>query len=72
MPFSYLNRKHIYIYIPISFIFVPRHLEHNVISYYEFDSDTSLLLQFIPLEDDKYEDFITRDIHTDESASFQE
>ena len=58
--------------MPILFIFVPRHLEHNVISYYEVESNSNLLLQFVPLEEDNYEDFITRDINTDESNSFQE
>ena len=53
-------------------MFIPRHLEHNVISYYELNHDSDLLLQFVPLEEIDRENFLSRDIIADEHSRFQD
>lgn len=53
-------------------MFTPRHLENNVISYYDTNLDTSLLLQFRNLDTEEYSEFITKDVNSDELLAFQD
>lgn len=53
-------------------MFTPRHLENNVISYYDASLDTNLLLQFRNLDTDEYSEFMTKDVNSDELLAFQD
>lgn len=53
-------------------MFTPRHLEHNVIAYYDTNLDTNLLLQFRNLEVEESLDFLTKDVNSDEPLTFQD
>jgi hypothetical protein len=51
---------------------VPRHLEHNIIQYYELDKSSNLLLQFKPLEKETLEDYLNKNINSCEKDLFQD
>ena len=53
-------------------MFVPRHLEHNVIQYYDLEINTSLLLQFKPLDKENLEEYLNRDVDSSEKDIFQD
>ena len=53
-------------------MFTPRHLENNVIAYYNTNLNDNLLLQFRNLEPEEYSEFITKDVNSDEILPFQD